>query len=90
MTGLTWGGNQEVLTNRAAGDGGSASTAALADAAGLVERAIDAVRAAGDVEWESRAADLYRADAVAALHGLAQDQEVLAGVARQADGAWLR
>ena len=78
------------MTSGDAGVGWIASTRALADAAGLVGQAMDGVRAAGPVEWTSRAADLYRADAAAALHGLARDVEVLDGLLRQAGGGWQR
>ena len=63
---------------------GLGATQALAEALGLVERAIDGLRAACDVQWESRAAGLYRADAQATLDGLARDREVLDGVVWQA------
>lgn len=79
-----------MLINIAAANSGSASMQALAEAVGLVERAIEGLRAAGDVEWQSRAADLYRADAMAALHDLARDREVLDGAVWQAGGGWMR
>ena len=79
-----------MVTSDGAGVGWIASMQALADAVGMVGQAIDGVRAAAHVEWTSRAADLYRADAAAALHGLARDVEVLDGLLRQAGGGWQR
>ena len=76
------------MTSGSAGAGWIMSTQALADAAALAGQAMDGVRAAAHVEWTSRAADLYRADAAAALHGLARDVEVLDGLLRQAGGGW--
>ncbi|GAB2496255.1 hypothetical protein GCM10027063_39180 [Promicromonospora xylanilytica] len=66
-------------------DGWGADPAtALADAAGLTDRATDVVRASGDVAWECRAAELYRAAVVDVLHALVRDRERLDETMRQA------
>ena len=57
---------------------------ALTEAVGLVERAIDGLRASGDVEWEARAAELYRAAVTETMQALARDRELLDATVRQA------
>jgi hypothetical protein len=63
---------------------GVGPTAVLAEAVGLVERAIDGLRASGDVAWEARAAELYRAAVGEALQALVRDRELLDVTMRQA------
>ena len=59
-------------------------TSALAEAVGLVEQATDRMRASGDVEWEARAAELYRAAVAETLQVLVQDRELLDATVQQA------
>lgn len=63
---------------------GAGPTTSLAEAAGLLERATDGLRASGDVEWEARAAELYRAAVAEAMHGLVRGRELLDETVRQA------
>lgn len=65
--------------------GSGSGRAALADAAALTDRATDGVRASGDVAWESRAAELYRAAVTDVLHALVRERERLAETMRQTD-----
>lgn len=63
---------------------GAGPASALAEAVGLVERAIDGLRASGEVEWEARAAALYRAAVAETLQALVRDRELLDATVRQA------
>ncbi|MFD2027517.1 hypothetical protein [Promicromonospora aerolata] len=65
--------------------GGPAS--ALAEAVALVERATDALRASGDVEWQARAAQLYRVAVTEALQALGRDRELVDVAVRHAVAA---
>jgi hypothetical protein len=48
-------------------------TSAFAAAAEFLADAIDQLLAAVDVEWEARAAELYRAEVTEAAHAVARD-----------------
>ncbi|MEV0894992.1 hypothetical protein [Promicromonospora sp. MEB111] len=63
---------------------------ALARAVDLVDGAAAGVRAAGDVEWRARAAELYRAAVADAARALARDRVLLDGAVRLAYGGWAR
>ena len=65
---------------------GAGPAPALAEAARLLERATDGLRASGDVEWDARAAELYRAAVTEALYVLARSRELLDETVRQAAG----
>lgn len=64
--------------------GPAGRAAALAEAVALVERAAAQLRAAGDVEWRARAADLYRAAAAEEASALAREHVLLDEAARAA------
>jgi hypothetical protein len=72
--------------------GAGETTVAFAGAVELLVRGIDQLRAAVEVEWESPAAELYRADVAEATLAVAQDLLLLkdallrAGVFRAAGG----
>ncbi|MFI2361315.1 hypothetical protein [Promicromonospora sp. NPDC019610] len=63
---------------------------ALARAVDLVDGAAAGIRAAGEVEWRARAAELYQAAVVDVARGLARDRMLLDGAVRLAYGGWVR
>ena len=63
---------------------------ALLRAVDLVDGAVVGVRAATEVEWCARAAELYRVAVADVARALVQDRAVLEGALRLAYGGWAR
>lgn len=63
---------------------------ALLRAADLVDGAAAGVRAAAEVEWGARAAELYRVAVADVARALVQDRALLEGAVRLAYGGWVR
>ncbi|MCP2265065.1 hypothetical protein ACFQHV_11790 [Promicromonospora thailandica] len=63
---------------------GHDTVSALAEAGRMTELAIDGLRAAREVEWAARAADLFRGGIDEVLHGLVGDRLLLDDATRRA------